>query len=319
MPDIYTSQILDSALFIAGESSAGSSSYEGKVLDYANRAYRSIANGGLEYSPEIDERWLWLKSQYPGTITLEPAITVGTVSVEEGSTDITFSTNLSESVVGWFFKTSTHSDIFRVIEHIAGESGAVLDSVYTGNTNSAMAYRLMKLEYDLNESLMELLAPLRAYKDGIFKIQIVDESTLDKMHPLLHVGSGMPNMCARVDQNSLRFNKYLRSDSNKVRIDYAYLVTPTDLTDSPTEEPLIPKRFRHVLTDFIASLILADKEDTNAAVIGARAQAGLAAMAKDNQREWARMAEDRGRILYRNNNFGRGLVRTESGYIISES
>src|SRR5262245_3297401 len=145
----YTSDLLASLLFRAGELNDGSSDFAEESLRYLNRGLQALALGGAEFDPAIQEGWWWLRKSPPGVLTLEPTYSVGSVAVTAGSTSVVFSIPPAGSVAGWFLAVDEHPDIFRVAAHDPGAASALIDSPYTGPSSPGAAYWLMKKEYDL--------------------------------------------------------------------------------------------------------------------------------------------------------------------------
>lgn len=290
----YSSDILADALFRAGELTDGTSDFNSQALVYLNRAYRSIWQGGGEFDPQINEVWWWLKSE--GSIILQTTIDTGTVNVSNNSTSVTFSSAPSNSVAGRFFKVDDHEDVFKIDTHSAGTDTATLDTVYTGDTDTAASYKLMQLEYDLADDVWKLVAPMRAYKDARFNVWGTSLIWMENQYPLSRVKTGVPEYFAPVDTNTVRFNRYGGDDL--IRLDYDYLIRPDDLTDSDSEEPLVPLEYRHVLSDAVTYFLLRDKDDDKANSMVNQVRSGIKSMTRENRNRWALMGEP-GQIIAR--------------------
>ena len=61
-----TTDILQDALFHAGEPQGTNSEYYNQALTYLNRIYQEICSGGSMLDPNIDEKWWWLRKSTPG-------------------------------------------------------------------------------------------------------------------------------------------------------------------------------------------------------------------------------------------------------------
>jgi hypothetical protein len=271
----YASEILDDILTRAGETTSGNSKYETRAIIYLNRAYRSLADGGLEFDKNSIRDWWWLYAQ--GNIILQPVRTTGTVAVTQNSSSITFSSAPVTSVAGQYFKVDNFADVFKVSTHTGGAAAAVLDSVYTGDTNATATYKLMTLEYDLAADFARLISPMKAYQSPECRIHSISQREMDQEYPLNRMQAGVPNAFTFMDSNTVRFNRYGDDDGDYIRLDYDYIRTTTDLTDAQVE-PLMPLRYRHVLADIALYFLLFDKEDPKTEGILAQAKAGLLAM-----------------------------------------
>lgn len=316
----FSSDLINDALFRANEPTDGTSDYESQALVYLNRAYQVIWNGGQEFDPELNEKWWWLRKTTPGTLTLEPYRTTGTVTVTQNSTSITFSSAPSASVANWHFKVDGTADVFRISSHTAASTSATLDSVFTSDSGdgSGKNYKLFKVEYDLASDFMEFYGPMRVYQDNKDIIEMIDESQMDIQFPLRDIESGVPDYFCMVGTRKIRFNKYgLTTTSEYIRADYSYLYIPDDLTDSGSEEPAVPREHRRVLADMVCFWLKLDKGDSDAEQVGAMARSGLRAMARENRRRQQQATPQTfGRIHTRPRSVLRRPLRTESGNII---
>lgn len=296
----FSAEILDYVLFHAGEQTDGTSDFEAQALIELNRAYRAIWMGGGEFVPEMNEPWLWLKKDPPGVLTILPVVKAGSVAVVNNSASITFSIAPAASVAGYFFKTDDSRAAFRVVSHTGGATAATLDSVYTGDSNSAATFRVMKLEYDLATDLLRPISPFRVQAEGISEIEGIDLSALDTDYPLSNILAGCPDKFALVTETKLRFNAYGGEETTDyIRAEYDYLIRPADLTNSGSEEPLVPREHRQVLADLALFFVHSLKSDNRAEGTGLRAKSGLKAMQKDNQARLAQIGGQYGRLYPR--------------------
>ena len=315
----FSSDLKDSALFSAGEPTDGTSEFDTQALEYLNNAYRGIWTGGGELDPNISEAWWWLRKDTQGVLTLNPVITTGTVSVANNSASITFSSGPTPSVSGRHFKVDGHPDVFIISAHTAGATAATLESVYTGTTDTTAAYKVFQLDYTLASDVLYLASPMRVYQNSQGKIPGIDLQTLCQKWPLNTVGSGVPRNFARTGEQSVRFSHYGGTTSTDfIKVDYEYARIPADLTDSGSEEPLVPKQFRHILSYWTAGMLLTEKDDGKATDLLALAKNGLKAMANENRRRIARQSGQFGYIHTRQEQIDHYLntVYTDSGIII---
>ena len=283
----FSADIKDDILFRCGEPTDGTSDFDDAALRYLNRAYRAIWMGGGTLDPTLNEDWWWLRKDPPGSLVLATAITSGTVSVTEDNTSITFSSGPTPSVAGWFFKVSGDTDVFRISAHTATQTGATLATAYTGSTDGSASYTLYKLEYALASDVIRLIAPMRSFNnpsrvklDHDFTIVGTEIAALDRKNPIASTAAGEPDQFAMIGNQTVRFNRY---PSSKRVVEYDYLYAPADLTDSGSEEPVIPIEWRHVLSDVGTFLMMLDKNDNRATATGELARNGLRAMAVENK------------------------------------
>ena len=311
----FTSEIINDVLFRAGESTDGSSDYASAALDYVNRGYRAIWLGGGEFVPGLNEPWLWLKKDPPGVIILQPPVNAGSLAVTQNSASITFSSAPAASQAGNFLQVTGFSDIFRILTHNAGSTAATIDGPWTGTTAAAAAYNVYQLGYSLAADVLRLIAPMRVQADTKAEIEGCDLNSLDRDFPLTTLQSGTPTRYAMVTEAKVRFNRYVIA---LTRVEYDYLQKPADLTNSPTEQPLVPLEFRQVLADIALYFLYLDKSDQRADSTLSQAKAGLASMAMYNRHRVADLGRETGKLITRPTQELRRerVPRTSSGFII---
>lgn len=299
MANLNTSaDIINYVLFQAGEPVDGTSDFHAATVEYLNRAYRALWMGGGEFVKEMNEPWLWLKADPPGVLVLNPMVE-GDVAVTNNSATATLSVNPGIDLTGRFFRTEGSEDVYRILSHAA--TTVILDSIYTGDTDSSVSYRAMQLEYDLGVNVLRIVAPMRVQRYPYAEIDGVSLISLDRDYPLMLVEGGVPNQFAPVTERKIRFNRYGGSEAGEfIRVEFDYLQKPADLEDD-TIQPLVPLQYRQVLADMTLFYLFSAKSDSRADVTGAQARAGLLAMASDNQARLAQMSRKLGYIYPRGN------------------
>ena len=319
----YTSSadLIDDVLFRIGEPTDGTSSLDSAALRYLNRAYQGIWAGGSELDPTIQEVWWWLRKDDQGTLILNPVIDTGTVSVTNNSASVTFSSAPTPSVAGRHFKVNDHADVFIITAHTAGQTGATLESVYTGDTNASASYRVMHLDYDLNDTNTDILylsSPMFAYQADRGEIQHISLHQMREKWALNQVASGVPRNFSMLSETAVRFSHYGgRSSTELIKIDYEYVREPSDLVDNTTA-PLVPRQYRKVLSDWATGLLYETKGDSRAQGALLLARNGLRSMSNENRKRLKAMGRGFGHIFTRQGQLDRfiGPLRTETGLII---
>lgn len=322
-----SADIIDDALERVGEKTDGTSDFNSLALTFLNRIYHQICAGGTAIAPEINENWWWLYKRPPRAINLTAVVTTGTVSVTQNSTSITFSSGPSASAANWHLKIDGKREVYRISSHTAGATAATLDTAYTDATNTAANYKLFQLEYNLVATdIFRLVSPFRVFKqqaaphrhDG--RINIVSPEELDIYYPIRDVTQGTPVAAAPILESDgsiiVRFSHYV---GELTRVEFDYLVIPTDLTDDASSTPLVPRMYRHLLADGVVWLLGQIKGDSIADAGGLMLKNGLMAMAKENQVRWQNISGDFGRIFPRaeeTNTMRPGTVRTSSGMVL---
>lgn len=291
----FSADIIEHALFEGGEKTDGTSDYDGRVLIWLNANYKKIWQGGSEFDPLINEDWTWLREK--GNLILQVKIATGTVSVTNDSASATLSASQSTDVADWVFKVDDYEGIFRIASHGGATDALTLDSVYTGDTNATASYKLVKLEYTLASDAIEILTPMRtAHRANRWfgdrgKINGVSLQSLPEPYELR---TGVPYFFTQINETTVRFDRY--ADSDLLRVDYRYKKRPSDLTDSGSEEPLVPWRHRHVLANMTLFDLLKAKNDDRAETVALMAKQGLKAMSVENKNRLSQMDGNYGRI-----------------------
>lgn len=317
----FSQDLVNDILFRAGEGTDGSSDFEAVALQYLNRAYQALVNGGSEIDPDVQEDWWWARKDPPGVLNLVSSITAGTVTVTNNSTTITFSSAPASSVAGYFFRVNDQPDVFRVAAHTGGSTSATLDAAYTGPNGAGKAYTLFKTEYALPSDLIRIISPMRIYQGSNHEVDGVELSSLERDWPIREIESGPPTQFAMTTETKVRFNKYgpvPTATPNMIRVEFDYIYRPADLTDSGSEEPVVPRQYRRMLSDIAVVFLFVDKNDDRASPISQVAKQGLQAMANEQRKRMVNYSRNYGRILARQertNKHNRPL-RTDSGVII---
>lgn len=321
----YTSELLDDLLFRAGELTAdGASDFEAEALRLLNRAYRSVCNGGSDLDPSVREDWWFLRKSTPGVLTLLPSITAGTASVTNNSTSVTLSSAPAVDCDNYFFQVTdgTSADVFRISAHTAASTSLTLDAVYTGTTGSGKSYRLWKGEYDLAGDVIRLVGPIRTFRPTHlslrnYEIRGMDLWDMEREYPLAIAEAGLPDRFAFVGETRVRFNRTGgTAATDLIRVEYDYIYRPAELTNSPSQEPVLPLERRSILVDYALALLLDSKDDDRATGVLEFARRGLLSMQLDNRHRMSMQNPNAGRVLTRPANSRTHPVRTASGLII---
>ena len=189
--------------------------------------------------------WPWLVKN---TILQTVAdITTGTVSVNAGSTALTFSSAPSSSVANdYMIQFSTSDDWYYISSHTAGSTSATLSVAYTGSSNlSAGTYTLRKVFYSLASDLDRIMDIHQDITDN--KINFVDIRTFDRIIPD-PTATGTPVYYSLIGLDSSknwRISFYPTPDAI-ANMQIRYYQRITELS-SDSDEPLIPAKWHSVL------------------------------------------------------------------------
>lgn len=118
-----------------------------------NRIKRDI---NMVYLNEVVpfEKWDWLRGNLD--VALEPRIS-GTVSVVQGERTVTLSSAIAKSVQGYWFSLDSQLERYRVYSHAAGSTTLVLETPFSGSTNSAAAYQIWTDRVNLPSNVRETI------------------------------------------------------------------------------------------------------------------------------------------------------------------
>jgi hypothetical protein len=301
-----------------------------RIITYLNRVYRSLASGASEFLPEYVDDWWWMRAR--GLLYLLPVIQDSTVTVTKGSSTILFGSDPTSyldrlvldidtigpsisvmDIIGWRFRIDGHPDLFVISDFSQTSLEATLDMPFTGDTNTAATYTLMKDTYDLDDGVSSILGPMVAYRQNVI-IQGMSPERMDQLYPLSNLRPGIPSAFCLENDRQVRFDAGGREDGFAMRLEYRYRPTVEVLTDHPDSVPLVPLQYRHILADMALVYLLIDKNDDRAAAANAASRSGLAAMFKENRRRFAQMDRDAG-MIYPRGRSARPLM-TESGLVI---
>lgn len=296
MPFENTRQLKEDVLFRASEPTTGDSDWEDKAVEYLNRVYRSLCTGASEFLPEYVEDWWWLRSE--GVLLLQPAYTSGSVSVEQDSSTITFSSAPAISLAGRRLKITGQPDLPVISSHTALSTTATLDAEWVGQSLTDAPFEAMQVDYELPETVQALISPMVVLQ-RTERVTGMSPERMDLEYPLSELETGIPAAFALTSENTVRFSHGGSDAGFQFRVEYRYRRFVEDLTDSTASVPLVPVQWRHLLADMALTYVLIDKNDdrSNAVALGART--GLAGMIKDNRRRNVKIDANVGRIRTR--------------------
>lgn len=309
----YTADLIDAALFHAGEPLDGTSDYEDAVLRYLNDIYQQIYIGGCELGPDIQEDWWWLYATH--TIFLDAEYDTGSIALTQDSTSATLSTPPSISLAGYWIIPDNTSTPYKVSAHTAATTAVTLDQAYAGDTATAAGFTAFKSDYDLASDTLRLLQPMSVYGANHPFVHQINLAELHEQFPLGDHPSGTPEAFAMVDADTVRFSHHGNTSSgNKLRIDIPYLQRPSALTSPGTnEEPLVPLEYRSLLAKYAAYKVLTNKNDDRAQVYLNEAASRYTAMAEENRRKWKQARKKKGGLDFRPGQTTHRRVQTTSG------
>lgn len=284
--------MIEYVLYTAGQTQETTDFFYDRALEHINRARLELVKGVSPMNPKHRVNFKWAKKYPPYSFVIQPEAATTSISITQNSATVTFSSTIATSMVGYRLIIDNEYDVYRVATHTAGTDSATIDTVFTGTTNAAAGYKLVKIEYELGSNdIIRLISPMTIYRSNdndnpVCKIYGVDDDRFDADFPIGDIQSGVPDFFKIVyisDANwTIMLNKY--SDSTYIKVEYDIIQLPDDLTTSSTaSEILIPKENRQVCCDWASSLLLADKTDNKAIDLLKKAQAGYEGMILDSK------------------------------------
>ena len=314
-----TAEILKKVLQKVGELSDGTSKYRSQALEEINDIYQKIVGGSNEFNLDVGEPWIWARGQSPLILTLTPGIQGGTVNMTLGSKAGTFSQipvnylNAQISLAGWWILVDNESEWYRIAAHTAGQTSFTLDSQFNFPSGSTYSYQACLIDYTLTVpetgGICRLAGPMIVQQDqtidGDFqgKIYESDYNQMRQFWPMNVIEIGTPTRFAVTSYAdgimNVRFNKYLDSSYEPVRVESDYVPVPSDLTDEPDTKPILPRRWRNALVYGPAAVIAKDNHDDIAEAYDAKFTKILEAMKRDDQRVRDKASKQRGWLVPR--------------------
>lgn len=298
--DIRTGRdCINAALRFSGElTDVGiqASEYRESALYYMNRIYKAIMSGSNEFEIEMDEPFSWARSPQSGVITLEPSVSVG-MTLTSGDINGVFSVIPTVSYEGWWIKLDGWEDMFRIVDHNAGQTNFQIDSPWTDDTGT-YTVGLYKTDYE-TVPMLRLIGPLRMYQSQAYfdsgagsnngEIPLSDMAAMLREFPRNLVTIKGPTRCSIKEHDpetnvmTLTFNSVAQDTA---RVEYDYIPYPALLNDDDLSIPLMPLSHRIVLAYGVAHYICVDKNDDRAGTNLQKLQAGLKSMilAEQSQR-----------------------------------
>lgn len=271
-----TSDLRADALFRAGEPTDGTSALHAKSLEYLNRIQQDLLIGGGVavgrdlatsagiYAHVVDlpiTDWWWARKQPRGVLNTDALVEAGTVTVTEGSTAVTFSAAPAASVAGWRLEVSKLPTVPRISTHTAASTSAVLDAAWPEDTQTAASYVAYNPEYNLATDFLRFAGAPYLHSRYMDPIPVSTREVHDSSYPLSSFFREPPTAAALIQPRRIQLNSY---DTRAYRLEYDYVFMPDDLTASGSEEPILPRHHRAVLSIGAAMLLAFDKSDSRA-------------------------------------------------------
>jgi hypothetical protein len=349
-----TDQLKTAALWLAGEPTNGTSDYETQVLNWMQLIYDTLLNGGTIGPRDIAQSaplygqlvnipvtdWKWLR-KYPtyafnttpavigssSSIPLNQGEQIGTAAVTYGSSTITLSiaSTLLSGNLRWRFKPLNQAQGVPnppiTIPRVSGYGGGIsvtMDTAWPQESQTFSDFAFFQHEYPLPSDFVRFCeSPWvqggSSYSLRPGRLSVGDSEQVEDQWPIELVSYGPPSAAARVQDNLIAMNRF---DTFSYRVEFSYIYTPPALSvgDIVPQEPVVPLRFRHIISLGAAMLIMHDKNDARMDSLSSEFREVLTQMGQEYRKEMQSGSELNGRMLFRaGTNRRRGILRSASG------
>lgn len=212
-----------------------------------------------EVVPFKPRAWTWLhKRQYIKSYEREG---VGTASVVKGSTTVSFSENITNSLAGYYFKLTGKSEIIKITAHTAGTNTATLEVSWPIADMTDVGWKAWRDNVSLNSDCKEVIQITHDRRPT--PLEARNSAQMWEIRQRMPEADGYPVMYTsnEFDDNGNVVVKWFPSSYEEqvlMNVLYAKEAPKLDLDD---DEPLMPVEDRIVL--FYGALSLAWARERN--------------------------------------------------------
>jgi hypothetical protein len=292
---LNTPELVRDVLFRAGEPLDQVSDFYDQVVGYLNRAEITLAAGGQEFEPSVQEAWRWHRSANPGVLIFMPPWKT-TVQVTQGSLTATFEGIPPRNILGEIFVTDVPAR-----PEVVNAGGQVLtwDAPWVG-PDATIEGEFWKLNYSLMPDVLRVLDPMRILLGSrsarTYEISAIDRLQMERHWPVRDTHPGVPEAYAIAAYNIIRIN---RPASEIMRAEYDFMQAPPVLYDDPGSVPREPVEYRYTLADMALYYLFCDKDDNRRDNIGTQARNRVISMRDREKAIEAQTASHYGHIFPR--------------------
>lgn len=236
----------------------GVTATENQAKRYINQALQDMHLGR-------DYRFPWAERE--AILVTQPSYTTGTITVTQGSTTITGSstawdTNNAFSVnnmrVNGKIVINGGVEVYE-ISAIASDTSATLTSMFTQDDVSGGTYTYFEDEYAVASDFLRILDTRRF--SSAMDIIITGRTEFRRAYPRNNI-IGKPRVATMVDRvpsgntTLVRKVRFYKPPDQAYSIPYSYVTsnlvvqsngTMSDVFSNDTDEPIVPKRYRHAI------------------------------------------------------------------------
>lgn len=277
------------------------STFSELYTDLLNRMRADTTSGGMAetlakrylnislHDIHIQQNWPWAERH--GVIITRPPYTDGSISIAAAARTTLVGTNTlwNTAVTGMGFNNANAGGKVRLagddevykLTSVASDTSATLTSRYVGSVDTASTYALAYSSYTYYEDEYALaadffrLVDVRQFSD-VMQIECLGSQDFYKRFPRNSSRSGTPTKCTIIElgpsgstdwQPRVVFHPY-PDDAHSIPYRYMtrYLAVSSTGTaqvemSADSDEPIIPKRYRHILLSYASFLWYRDQKD----------------------------------------------------------
>lgn len=222
---------------VAGETGLDTTTDDTLLGVWVNAAYKTIVGSF---------RWPWLLKN--SIIQTVADITTGTVSINAGSTALTFSSAPAVSVANQYMIqfTATSDDWYLISAHTASQTNATLANAFVGTSNiSGASYICRKVYYSLPSDCDGIIGLRQAVTDT--DMTPIDIRTFDRYLPdPTATGEPLAFALAGYDTSKNWQMVLYPTPSSVLNMQLRYYMMPSDLS-SGSDTPYLPEKFHDAI------------------------------------------------------------------------
>lgn len=206
-----------------------------------------------------------------------PDLTTGTISINSGSTSLTFSSAPAVTVADRFVQFSDEGDWYRIVTHTAAATAATITPSYGGSSNLVGAtYKVRKIFYSTTTPFDSILDMKNTNGGKIISSAIPRET--DVLFPLYYDAGSVYQYINSVPDSSgnMRFS-FLYSPSSAENIQVRGIKTIVDMS-ADSDQSIIPGRWCSIILDLASYHAFSSLNDSRAANAYTKAENGIEAM-----------------------------------------
>jgi len=206
-----------------------------------------------------------------------PDITTGTISINSGSTSLTFSSAPAVSVSEYFIQFESDTNWYQIVSHTAASTSATITPSYGGTSNlSGSTYKVRKLFYSTSTPFDSIL-DMKNTNDGRI-ITSASPREIDVLYPLYYDAGAIYQYINSITSSTgnMRFS-FIYSPDTVENIQIRGIKTVVDMSAN-TDQSIIPGRWCSTILDLASYYAFLALDDTRSVNAFAKYENGIEAM-----------------------------------------